>query len=405
MRPMIPFAMPYLKPEGSRGEPTRDMFTMVQYKIGQVSPRVENGWNMAHGRHLAGLSGVNEVQQPWAPEEREESDGGDAYLRDLEREDDVYGSGVFDVYGRPGTINPNLGCFADHPSLPGYVDREVLYHVHKDISDITNGADVIVVAPGGMTYQERGGRPVDYDGRGTAPCRPDYRPPPPTGQDDVYVSLTPVPKGRATPRLPPSRGPVFVPLPEAARPTPRMPPSRSPSGTPSQLSPIPFDTTGREVPLVPTVDATRMRMPPPPSERVYGTPFRTVPPRQASHPVPGRSTVNTAVSPSRVGGALVPPSMVAPSVRRRSAGWRNTSNDDQLSVSVSAPSTRRGIFRQRSVFVPPPPPRRGMGAATNPDGSPAYEDDSPGFGTYLFAGLAVGAAAAMLYGATKMGKR
>lgn len=399
IRPMIPSAMPYLRPEGSRGDPTRDMFTMVQYKIGQVGPRAEDRWNMAHGRHLAGLSGVNEVQQPWAPEEREEQDGGDAYLRDLEREDDVYGSGVFDVYGRPGTINPNLGCFADHPSLPGYVDREVLYHVHKDIADITNGADVIVVAPGGMTYQERGGRPVDYDGRGTAPCRPDYRPPPPTGQDDVYVSLTPVPPGRPAPRLPPSRGPVFVPLPEAARPTPRMPPARSPSGTPTRFSPIPFDTTGTEVPLVPTVDATRMRMPPPPSERVYGTPFRTVPPRQASRPVPSRSTVNTAVSPSRV-GALTPPSQVAPSVRGTPMAARDISATAQRQTDVTG-ARRRGIFRQRSVFVPPPSSRRGMGAATNPDGSPAFEDDSPGFGTYLFAGLAVGAAAAMLYGATK----
>lgn len=384
MRPTIPSRMPYLRPEGSRGDPTRDMFTVVQYKIGQVGPAAEDGWKMAHGRYLAGLSGENETQQPWAPEEREPA-GSDDHLRDLEREDDVYGSGIFDAYGRPGTINPNLGCFADHPSLPGYVDREVLYHVHKDIADITNGADVVVVAPGGMTYQERGGRPVDYDGRGTAPCRPDYRPAPPTGQDDVYVSLDPVLK-RPTPRLPPSRGPVFVPLPKA-RPAPRQPPStRSPSGTPTRFSPIPFATTGREVPLTSTVDPTRAMVPPPPSERVYGTPFSTVPPSMRMTPVASRSIVNTGVSPGSV-SALAPPSQqVAAAKRFSEVRRRDISQSDQRSVSVDAPTRRR---------------RGGFGEDIN---TVPYEEE-PGLGTYIFAGLAVGAAAAMLYGATKMGKR
>ena len=327
---------PYI-PSGGPGEPTKDPITLVQYKIGQVGPRAENRWNMSHGRNLAGLGGENETQAPWDPAYKEGS------LRELEKDDDVYGSGIFDAYGHPGTINPTLGLFADHPSLPGFIDREVLYTVSKDISD-SNGADVVMVAPGGMTYQERDGRQVDFDGRGNAPCPPRMRPAPYSKREDVYAALSPAPAPRPLPQLPSGQGPVFVPLPGPAKP-PVMSAAMSPSGVPTMVMMVPYNQTPVPLPLrqVNLYPRTALRAPP----RTPGVPFAHVP-------------FNTQFKP----------------VRKKSIVTAGTFN-----TQVPAPSL--GGYR-------------GMGDA---------KDDSPGFGTYAFVGLLVGTAAAMVYGATKMGKR
>jgi len=119
--------------------------------IGQMNPTIETRWRLSQGRAVAGFGSVAEAYQ----QERR-----DAYVQEIEGEDDVYGSGIFDMSGREGTVHPQLGVFSDHPSLPGYIAREVQFAVSKDIIDPTAGAQVVAVPGGGMAYVERGGRNV-----------------------------------------------------------------------------------------------------------------------------------------------------------------------------------------------------------------------------------------------------
>jgi len=109
---------------------------------------------------------------------------------ELEGEDDTYGSGIFDPSGRKGTSNPNMGVFASHDSLPGYIARDVPFTVSRDVTDITDDADVVSIPGGGMYYVERGGKNV-----GAAIMGPTWKPPQiePAGytrHDQVYVDMT-----------------------------------------------------------------------------------------------------------------------------------------------------------------------------------------------------------------------
>jgi hypothetical protein len=127
------------------------------------------------------------------------------HIYDLEKEDDTFGSGIFDPGGRGGTANPNMGVFAAHYSLPGYVARDVPFHVMKDVTDITDDAQVVSIPGGGLYYV------ADSDsGEGHAPSPPTWRPAiqPPgwTRFDQVYVDMQgkPVPMdgfGHGPPRL------------------------------------------------------------------------------------------------------------------------------------------------------------------------------------------------------------
>jgi len=127
--------------------------------IGQLNPSVYERFALSQGRSVAGFGSVSEAYQ---------RDRRDEYVEQMETDDDVHGSGIFDRSGARGTIHSNLGVFADHPSLPGYLAREMDFAVSKDISDITSGAEVVAVPGGGMAYVERGGRLV-------GPLRPDDR--------------------------------------------------------------------------------------------------------------------------------------------------------------------------------------------------------------------------------------
>jgi len=119
--------------------------------VGQINPSIAERFALSTGRAVAGFGMVAEE---YLPERREEA------VDDLEKEDDVYGSGIFDRSGREGTVHADMGVFADHPSLPGYVGREVDFAVSKDIADIVNGAEVVGLPTGGMAYVERGGMNV-----------------------------------------------------------------------------------------------------------------------------------------------------------------------------------------------------------------------------------------------------
>lgn len=102
---------------------------------------------MEHGRYLSGFgsaspSGATGYDPAYQ----------DQHVYELEGQDDVYGSGIFDPKGRAGTANPDLGVFASHDSLPGYIAREVPFTVSRDVTDITDDADVVIVPGGGMSY-------------------------------------------------------------------------------------------------------------------------------------------------------------------------------------------------------------------------------------------------------------
>lgn len=115
--------------------------------LGQVNPRDRMRLNMEYGRNLAGLG-------------RTEGWGGDSEYDErsakaLESDDDVVGSGIFDMPGHKNTVHETLGVFADHPNLPGYIARELPFRVSDEVESVPSGAEVITVPGGGMTW---GGR-------------------------------------------------------------------------------------------------------------------------------------------------------------------------------------------------------------------------------------------------------
>lgn len=155
------------------------------------------------------------------------------HLYDLEKEDDTFGSGIFDPGGRGGTDNANMGIFAGHYSLPGFVARDVPFRVMKDVTDITDGAQVVSIPGGGMLYVADERRR-----QGAAPSPPTWRPAiqPPgyTRYDQVYVDM----QGKPVPmdgfgQL--ARQPRRVPHPVYGVPSDRYDPRRVPE-VPSERS-------------------------------------------------------------------------------------------------------------------------------------------------------------------------
>jgi len=115
--------------------------------LGQINPADRERLMMQHGRSLAGLGHT----EGWAGD----SDYDNRSAETLEKQDDVVGSGVFDMPGHANTVHANLGVFADHPNLPGYLARELPFVPSKEIESIPSGAEVISIPGGGMTW---GGR-------------------------------------------------------------------------------------------------------------------------------------------------------------------------------------------------------------------------------------------------------
>jgi hypothetical protein len=115
--------------------------------MGETSPRFRQRVASQYGRNLAGLG------------ESEGYDGDSTYRDDLlekiQREDDTYGSGVFDPPGHAPTVNGEDGVFEDNPNLPGYLGRETPFRPSSEIESIPSGAQVMTVPAGGMTW---GGR-------------------------------------------------------------------------------------------------------------------------------------------------------------------------------------------------------------------------------------------------------
>lgn len=161
----------------------REYFDRNLAHIINSGPKTVATMRKKYGRYLAGLGNEDmsgQVGYDPAYQER--------HVYDLEKEDDTFGSGIFDPGGRGGTTNANMGIFAGHYSLPGYAARDVPFTVSKDVTDITDDADVVSVPAGGMAYVEDRGRLV-----GAAPggptWRPEIQPPGWTRYDQPYVDM------------------------------------------------------------------------------------------------------------------------------------------------------------------------------------------------------------------------
>lgn len=124
--------------------------------IGQEAPAVANEHAAEHGRFLSGL-GKSEASKA-APKAAAKQDEVPDYadVAEMEQQDDVMGSGIFDPFSRPATVNSNMGVFEAHYSLPGYHAREVPFTVNHEIRDISNDADVVGIPSGGLNYVEHG---------------------------------------------------------------------------------------------------------------------------------------------------------------------------------------------------------------------------------------------------------
>lgn len=84
------------------------------------------------------------------------SEGIEVYPNELDQlaaADDTAGNGVFDPNGSHGNVHPDEGVFADHQSLPGYVDREVFYQP-GEVQDIPGGGVTMYVPGGAVSFQQ-----------------------------------------------------------------------------------------------------------------------------------------------------------------------------------------------------------------------------------------------------------
>lgn len=118
--------------------------------LGQVNPSVSNEYASSHGRFLSGLGADKMDQQT----EKQFDDHAD--VTGMESQDDVVGSGIFDPFRRPATVNQDMGVFEAKYSIPGNHAREVPFTVNHEIRDIANGADVVGIPSGGLNYVEHG---------------------------------------------------------------------------------------------------------------------------------------------------------------------------------------------------------------------------------------------------------
>ena len=155
---------------------------------GQLNPAFANQYAAQNGRYLSGLGAAPQMNEQVI--ERDEH----AEIYDLEAQDDVLGSGVFDPFRRPGTANTNTGVFTSHYSLPGYDARAIPFTVDSDVTDLTDDASIVHVPGGGMAYVEAKGKLVGPACPAPGPPpHPQLRPAPPGGRDQTYVNLTPYP--------------------------------------------------------------------------------------------------------------------------------------------------------------------------------------------------------------------
>jgi hypothetical protein len=165
--------------------------------LGQTSPSLEARMMAQHGR-LAGLGNDAQEQAGNEPPRSDANKWSELAVGELERDDDVFGSGIFD---RPGRMTSNVGdgVFASDYSLPGYVAREVPYAVSRDVTDIASGGEVVMIPGGGFYHIEQDGSiqpspvlgPTPRPPRLTPATLPTPIPGGPTGDEQPYTVIQP----------------------------------------------------------------------------------------------------------------------------------------------------------------------------------------------------------------------
>ena len=127
--------------------------------LGQENPIIAREHAAEHGRFLSGLGAdAKPASKAPVPTKNPVTDEVPDYadVADMEAQDDVLGSGIFDPFRRPATVNSDMGVFEAKYSLPGYHAREVPFTVNHEIRDIASGADVVGIPSGGLNYVEHG---------------------------------------------------------------------------------------------------------------------------------------------------------------------------------------------------------------------------------------------------------
>lgn len=333
-----------------------------------------------YGRHLSGLGSVDDITG---------STDYDPFYQDqepfeIERDEDTFGSGIFDPAGRAATSNPDMGVFASHYSLPGFIAREVPFTVHRDISDLTADADVITVPGGGMAYVEQRGRLS-----GAAITGPTWQPPllePPgyTNFAQTYARLNGFGEHSSMPR------PALNPNAPVTNPAPLRRPARLESyarGVPFQPRPegrVPFQFGTRPVPKRQIVFRPQIPVP------VDAVPDPVTPkaPDLPRYPeVPFTPTFN--VGPTRaiaIGPKVQPLMMPKPFFPYAGVGQGPCPEGQIFDLDTDKCVPAADIFK----------PTNGNGQ------QPGVDDKKPATPAQLaLAGAAVGVAAALLIGATR----
>lgn len=118
---------------------------------GQLNPPVARELAVTQGRFLSGLGEAKMVAKDEESSFYEQPD-----VNQMEEQDDVLGSGIFDDSRRPATVNKQMGVFEAHYSIPGPHAREVPFMINHEITDISNGAAVVGIPSGGLNYVEHG---------------------------------------------------------------------------------------------------------------------------------------------------------------------------------------------------------------------------------------------------------
>lgn len=179
---LAPPREPYVGPLYDPSPVSRDL-----RNLGGPNPEVANRFAAQQGRYLSGL-GETPMQPTVVERVAEQAEHAEVY--ELEQQDDVLGSGIFDPHRRPGTSNTNTGVFASDYSLPGNVAREVPFTVSRDVTDLTSDADVVIVPGGGLAYVEAGGKGAPFYQTGPKPPPPPIGPAPLTTRDEPYADLS-----------------------------------------------------------------------------------------------------------------------------------------------------------------------------------------------------------------------
>lgn len=197
--PWVPNGQPYFGPLYSEGvnEPyAQEFWVRDQGLVGQINPNEAKRLAMQEGRYLSGLGegpdGIGAVD--FGGSIGDDPNFPTAELEHLEELDDNYGSGIFSGSGNQlgrATANAEMGVFSSNYSLPGYIGREIPYAVSKEVTDITDDADVVVVPGGGFQYIESNSHVTPPPVLGPTP-----RPPhklgthrAPSGPYDTYVQI------------------------------------------------------------------------------------------------------------------------------------------------------------------------------------------------------------------------